>query len=88
VNWDASRSDDRDKQHGLAGTDARAGFKDGAELIFAIAALLPSRIVLELPKLFLGGHSEPTRRSPTARDEFALTHRRRGIDSNFQFRAI
>jgi hypothetical protein len=35
----------------------------------------PSRIVLELPKLLLGGHSEPTRRSPTARDEFALTHR-------------
>ena len=49
----------RDKQHGLAGTDVRAGFKDDAELIFAIAAPLPSRIVLELPKLFLGGTPSP-----------------------------
>jgi hypothetical protein len=39
VMWDASRPDPGDQRHGLTGADARAGFKDDASLIFAIAAL-------------------------------------------------
>ena len=49
--WDANRSDPGDKRHGLAGTDARVGFKDDAEFDFRHRGTLPSGSVLEFPKL-------------------------------------
>jgi hypothetical protein len=51
VMWDANRSDPGDKRHGLAGTDARVGFKDDAEFDFRHRGTLPSGSVLEFPKL-------------------------------------
>jgi hypothetical protein len=60
--WDASRSDPGDKRHGLAGTDARAGFKDDAEFDFRHRGTLQSGSSWSSRSFYSVGGADLTRR--------------------------